>query len=122
MVRISERLVSLDVFRGITMAAMVLVENPGNWSIYWPFRHARWGMTGDPGGPVHEVITPTDLIMPFFLSFHQHAQGLAQPPDALLNAVPVGIGKVQAERVLSTSIGVERLPGDKRHPSPGRFD
>jgi len=67
MVKVSERLVSLDVFRGITMAAMVLVENPGNWSIYWPFRHARWGMTGDPGGPVHEVITPTDLIMPFFL-------------------------------------------------------
>lgn len=67
MVKISERLVSLDVFRGITMAAMVLVENPGNWSIYWPFRHARWGMTGEGGVPIHESITPTDLIMPFFL-------------------------------------------------------
>jgi predicted acyltransferase len=67
MVKISDRLVSLDVFRGITMAAMVLVENPGNWSIYLPFRHARWGMQGDQGIPVHETITPTDLIMPWFL-------------------------------------------------------
>lgn len=49
------------------MAAMILVENPGNWSIYKPLRHARWGMVGDDGLPVHENITPTDLIMPFFL-------------------------------------------------------
>ncbi len=51
------RLVSLDVFRGITIAGMVLVNNPGTWSnIYWPLAHAEW-----------HGWTPTDLIFPFFL-------------------------------------------------------
>jgi predicted acyltransferase len=51
------RLVSLDVFRGITIAGMVLVNNPGTWSaIYWPLEHAEW-----------HGWTPTDLIFPFFL-------------------------------------------------------
>jgi len=51
------RLVSLDVFRGITIAGMVLVNNPGTWSaIYWPLEHAEW----------HDW-TPTDLIFPFFV-------------------------------------------------------
>jgi len=51
------RLVSLDVFRGITIAGMVLVNNPGTWSsIYWPLEHAEW-----------HGWTPTDLVFPFFL-------------------------------------------------------
>ncbi|HEY5075810.1 MAG TPA: DUF5009 domain-containing protein [Pyrinomonadaceae bacterium] len=51
------RLVSLDVFRGITIAGMVLVNNPGSWAhIYWPLDHAEWNGW-----------TPTDLIFPFFL-------------------------------------------------------
>ena len=51
------RLVSLDVFRGITIAGMVLVNNPGTWSsIYWPLQHAQW-----------HGWTPTDLVFPFFL-------------------------------------------------------
>lgn len=51
------RLVSLDVFRGITIAGMVLVNNPGSWShIYWPLGHAEW-----------HGWTPTDLVFPFFL-------------------------------------------------------
>lgn len=53
----SDRLISLDVFRGITVAGMVLVNNPGSWStIYWPLGHAQW-----------HGWTPTDLIFPFFL-------------------------------------------------------
>ena len=44
MVETKDRLISLDVFRGLTMACMILVENPGNWTIYHPLRHARWGM------------------------------------------------------------------------------
>jgi len=52
-----ERLLSLDVFRGITIAGMILVNNPGTWdSIYPPLRHAEWN-----------GCTPTDLIFPFFL-------------------------------------------------------
>ncbi len=51
------RLVSLDVFRGLTIAGMILVNNPGTWSaIYWPLEHAQW-----------HGWTPTDLIFPFFL-------------------------------------------------------
>jgi len=53
----AERLVSLDVFRGMTVAGMLLVNNPGTWSaIYPPLAHAPW-----------HGWTPTDLIFPFFL-------------------------------------------------------
>ncbi len=53
----ASRLLSLDVFRGVTMAAMVLVNNAGNEaSSYWPLRHAEWNGW-----------TPTDLVFPFFL-------------------------------------------------------
>ena len=53
----SERLLSLDVFRGITIAGMILVNNPGSWShIYPQLRHAQW-----------HGVTFTDLIFPFFL-------------------------------------------------------
>src|SRR5687767_1737217 len=53
----AQRLVSLDVFRGITIAGMVLVNNPGSWGhIYWPLAHAQW-----------HGWTPTDLVFPFFL-------------------------------------------------------
>jgi predicted acyltransferase len=52
-----ERLEALDVFRGLTVAGMLLVNNPGSWSaIYPPLAHARW-----------HGWTPTDLIFPFFL-------------------------------------------------------
>ncbi len=52
----SARMISLDVFRGVTIAAMILVNNPGNGAAYWPLRHAKWNGW-----------TPTDLIFPFFL-------------------------------------------------------
>ena len=51
------RLLSLDAFRGLTVAGMILVNNPGTWSaIYSPLAHAEW-----------HGWTPTDLIFPFFL-------------------------------------------------------
>jgi predicted acyltransferase len=51
------RIVSLDVFRGLTIAAMILVNDPGSWDhIYPPLEHAEWNGW-----------TPTDLIFPFFL-------------------------------------------------------
>ena len=55
--RPAERLLSLDVFRGMTVAGMLLVNNPGTWSaIFPPLEHAAW-----------HGWTPTDLIFPFFL-------------------------------------------------------
>ncbi|MGI4019865.1 MAG: acyltransferase family protein [Janthinobacterium lividum] len=51
------RLLSLDVFRGITVAMMTLVNNPGSWAhIYTPLEHSEWN-----------GCTPTDLVFPFFL-------------------------------------------------------
>ncbi len=53
----SERLLALDVFRGATIAAMLVVNDPGTWdSVYPPLLHAEW-----------HGWTPTDLIFPFFL-------------------------------------------------------
>ncbi|MEN8186288.1 MAG: heparan-alpha-glucosaminide N-acetyltransferase domain-containing protein [Bacteroidota bacterium] len=53
----SKRILSVDIFRGATIAAMILVNNPGTWgAIYPPFKHADW-----------HGLTPTDLIFPFFL-------------------------------------------------------
>lgn len=52
-----DRLLSLDVFRGLTIAGMILVNNPGTWSAIYPsLKHAAW-----------HGCTPTDLIFPFFL-------------------------------------------------------
>jgi predicted acyltransferase len=54
---LSGRLQSLDLFRGATIAAMILVNNPGDWNyVYWPLLHVAW-----------HGWTPTDLIFPFFL-------------------------------------------------------
>jgi predicted acyltransferase len=69
------RLESLDVFRGLTIAAMILVNDPGTWSaIYWPLAHADELMSEHPAGwyPGKWWVsangwTPTDLVFPFFL-------------------------------------------------------
>lgn len=53
----SSRLVSLDIFRGMTVAFMIIVNNPGSWNyVYPPLEHAKW-----------HGCTPTDLVFPFFL-------------------------------------------------------
>ena len=53
----SSRLVSLDIFRGMTLAFMIIVNTPGSWKyIYPPLRHSEWN-----------GCTPTDLVFPFFL-------------------------------------------------------
>ena len=61
----SSRLASLDAFRGLAIAGMILVNNPGSWAhVYPPLRHAVW-----------HGATPTDLVFPFFL----FAVGVAMP-------------------------------------------
>lgn len=53
----NKRLISLDAFRGFTIAAMIMVNNPGSWSyIYPPLAHKSWN-----------GLSPTDLIFPFFI-------------------------------------------------------
>lgn len=64
-----ERLLSLDVFRGVTIAAMILVNTPGSWShVYAPLLHAEW-----------HGCTPTDLIFPFFIFIMGVAIVLSKP-------------------------------------------
>ena len=55
--KVSGRLLALDILRGITIAGMILVNNPGSWGhMYAPLRHAEWN-----------GLTPTDLVFPFFM-------------------------------------------------------
>jgi predicted acyltransferase len=87
------RMVSLDAFRGLTMAGMVIVNNPGTWSaIYWPLDHAEWNGW-----------TPTDLIFPFFLfivgvSLTLSRRTLAAPAGRIVlrAAIIVGCGVFMA--------------------------
>lgn len=52
-----KRILSVDILRGLTIAAMILVNTPGTWSaVYAPLLHAEW-----------HGLTPTDLVFPFFL-------------------------------------------------------
>src|SRR5512139_198691 len=54
---ISQRILALDVFRGMTIAFMIIVNTPGNGAVAWgPLQHARW-----------HGFTPTDLVFPSFL-------------------------------------------------------
>src|SRR5689334_24514510 len=69
-----QRLEALDVFRGLTIAGMILVNDPGSDASYWPLNHADELMTAHASGwyPGKAWVdangwTPTDLIFPFFL-------------------------------------------------------
>lgn len=65
----NQRYYSLDVFRGATVALMILVNNPGTWShIYNPLEHAPW-----------HGLTPTDLVFPFFLFAVGNAMAFVMP-------------------------------------------
>ncbi|MEZ5962814.1 MAG: heparan-alpha-glucosaminide N-acetyltransferase domain-containing protein [Planctomycetota bacterium] len=85
-----QRLTSLDAFRGLTIAAMILVNNPGDWGhIYGPLEHADW-----------HGWTPTDLVFPFFLfivgvsmvlAFGRQRRAGAAPGMLTLRAVRRGV-------------------------------
>lgn len=63
------RYYSLDVFRGMTVALMILVNNPGSWSFMFdPLEHAQW-----------HGCTPTDLVFPFFLFAVGNAMAFVMP-------------------------------------------
>ncbi|NYT39285.1 hypothetical protein HZY97_00810 [Sphingomonas sp. R-74633] len=63
------RLAGLDLFRGLTVACMVIVNTPGSWDhVWWPLDHAEW-----------HGFTPTDLVFPAFLCAMGVALGLSFP-------------------------------------------
>ncbi|MBP1225114.1 acyltransferase family protein [Flavobacterium sp. 1355] len=66
---VKERLISLDVFRGLTILLMTIVNNPGDWGhVFPPLLHAEW-----------HGCTPTDLVFPFFIFIMGVAVPLAMP-------------------------------------------
>lgn len=83
----NERLVSLDVLRGLTVALMILVNNPGSWAhIHPPLRHAAW-----------HGWTPTDLVFPFFLFVVGVAMSLS-----LTRRLQAGAGRGRVVRKIVT--------------------
>jgi predicted acyltransferase len=67
--RMNQRYYSLDVFRGATVALMIMVNNPGSWAhIFAPLDHAKW-----------HGCTPTDLVFPFFLFAVGNAMAFVMP-------------------------------------------
>src|SRR3954463_8947084 len=88
-----ERVVSLDVFRGLTIAGMLLVNNPGSWgSIYPPLEHAAWNGW-----------TPTDLIFPFFLFIAGVTTHLSLPSRRERGDDEAAIPRQMIKRVLLVS-------------------
>ena len=66
---VNKRLLALDVLRGITIAGMIMVNNPGSWSyIYAPLGHAAW-----------IGLTPTDLVFPFFCRASRYSSWCVSP-------------------------------------------
>jgi predicted acyltransferase len=100
------RLVSLDAFRGLTMAGMVIVNNPGDWGhVYPPLLHAPWN-----------GCTPTDLIFPFFLfivgvSITLSRGTMGDPWSIVKRALVIfGLGMVLA-LYPKWDVSVVRIPG-----------
>lgn len=108
------RLISLDAFRGLTIAGMILVNNPGAWThIYMPLRHAEW-----------HGWTPTDLIFPYFLfivgvaipfSFRRRLKAGAETSDLMRHVVRrslilIGLG-IAMRAIPSFDWGTMRLYG-----------
>jgi len=74
----TRRIASVDALRGLAVAAMLLVNNPGDWGhVWWPLEHAAW-----------HGCTPTDLIFPFFLFIVGVSTALALGPRVDAGADP----------------------------------
>lgn len=92
---LNQRYYSLDVFRGATVALMILVNNPGSWShIFDPLEHARW-----------HGCTPTDLVFPFFLFAVGNAMAFVMPRWENDNT-PAVLGRILKRTILIFAIGI----------------
>lgn len=98
----SGRLASLDAFRGCTVAAMLLVNDPGDWGhVYWPLEHAAWN-----------GCTPTDLIFPFFLFVVGVSVALAILPRLERGASAAGLSRAamwRAARIVLLGLAINLL-------------
>lgn len=96
------RLASLDALRGVTVAAMLLVNNPGDWNhVYAPLLHARW-----------HGLTPTDLIFPFFLFLVGVSLAFSVAPGAVEAARRPALTRgvlLRASRILAAGVVLHLL-------------
>ncbi len=84
------RIASVDALRGLAVAAMLLVNNPGDWgAVYAPLQHAAW-----------HGCTPTDLIFPFFLFIVGVSTALALGPRLQAGAAPGPLRAAAVQRGL----------------------
>lgn len=92
-----DRLISLDVFRGLTILLMTIVNNPGSWSaIYPPLEHAEW-----------HGCTPTDLVFPFFVFIMGVAISFAMPrTDAINRASRSTLNKIFTRSLRMICLGI----------------
>ncbi|RCS28656.1 DUF1624 domain-containing protein [Rhodanobacter denitrificans] len=98
----ARRLASLDALRGFTVAAMLLVNDPGDWAhVYWPLEHAAWN-----------GCTPTDLVFPFFLFVVGVSVALAILPRLEQGASPSALTRAamwRALRILTLGVAINLL-------------
>src|SRR5271170_8318055 len=86
------RFLSLDVFRGMTICFMIIVNNPGG-EAFWPLNHARW-----------HGFTPTDLVFPSFLFAVGNALSFAMKKWETMSQAAV-VGKILKRTVIIFLIG-----------------
>ncbi|MBP0003899.1 MAG: DUF1624 domain-containing protein [Cyanobacteria bacterium SBC] len=93
----SQRLISLDVFRGLAIAAMILVNNPGRWDfVYPPLRHAEW-----------HGFTPTDLVFPAFLFIVGVAMAFAFAKYRRTRSIPPAVyGRILRRSAILFGLGL----------------
>ncbi|MEN2400526.1 DUF5009 domain-containing protein [Flavobacterium sp. MC2016-06] len=90
---VKERLISLDVFRGLTILLMTIVNNPGDWGhVFPPLLHAEWN-----------GCTPTDLVFPFFIFIMGVAVPLAMPDKKYDNTT---FGKILVRSLRMLCLGI----------------
>jgi predicted acyltransferase len=98
----NKRLASLDALRGCTVAAMLLVNDPGDWShVYAPLEHSAWN-----------GCTPTDLVFPFFLFVVGVSVALAILPRLEQGAAPAALTRAamwRALRILALGVAINVL-------------
>ena len=93
MAEASPRFLSLDVFRGMTICFMIIVNNPGSDEAFWPLNHAAW-----------HGFTPTDLVFPSFLFAVGNAMSFAMKKYQQMSNAAV-LGKIFKRTVLIFLIG-----------------
>ena len=97
-----QRLASVDALRGLTVAAMLIVNNPGDWShVYSPLRHADW-----------HGCTPTDLIFPFFLFIAGVSLSLSLVPRLESGVHKLDLGRAlswRALRIIALGLSIHAL-------------